>query len=107
MVSMSVARTLAFAVLGFGCATAGKDLGEVPIDAPKPVDSNQVTVDAPRFDAPMIDAAIDAPMIDAGPGGTCTNNAGCTFPGECCFTLGGGAGICTPGTVFAGSCFPE
>ena len=102
---MSVAKSLVFALLAFGCATAGKDLGEAPIDAPKTVDSSQVTVDSPRVDAPP-DAPPDAP-IDAGPGGVCMTNAGCTFPGECCFTLGGGAGICTPGVVFGGTCFPE
>ena len=100
---MQAAKFLAFALLASGCATAGNGGTDLPADAPKPVDSSQVTSDAPRFDAP-IDAPIDA-MPDAGPGGDCTTNPECTFPGECCFTIGG-PGICVPGDVLLGTCFP-
>ncbi|MDB4964155.1 MAG: hypothetical protein JWP01_4154 [Myxococcales bacterium] len=113
---MSVAiRGLAFALLALsavGCATGGKDGNQQPADASLPRDSSQVAIDAPRSDAGvMVDAfvMIDAAPVmtpDAGPGGICADNAGCTFPGECCFTLGGGAGICTPGDVILDACFP-
>lgn len=111
---MSAAKSLAIALLAFGCATGGKDGGDLPVDAPKAVDSSQVTVDAPMhivdahestFDAPIM---IDAPMvmIDAPSGPFCGGNSECTVSGECCFTLGG-PGVCVPGTPFAGSCIPD
>ena len=76
---MSVAQSLAFALLAFGCATGGKDGGDGPVDAPKSIDSSHVTIDAPRqIDAPasMIDAPIliDA-MIDAPSGPFCNGNS--------------------------------
>ena len=106
---MSAAHFLVIALLACGCATGGKDGGDLPIDAPK-IDSSQVTVDAPRIDAPtmsMVDAPImvDA-MIDAPSGPFCSNNNQCTVVGECCLTLGGSQGFCAPGTVVLGACVP-
>lgn len=107
---MSAAQHLiAIVLLAGGCATGGKDGGDGPIDAPKAIDSRQVTIDAPKvIDAPMqmIDAPIDA-MIDAATsGGVCNGNGDCGFAGECCFTLGG-PGLCVPGTPVGGSCLPN
>lgn len=110
--SMSAAQSLAFALLAVGCATGGKDGGDLPIDAPKAVDSSQVTIDAPMqivdahestFDAPIV---LDAVMIDAPSGPFCTANSQCTVAGECCLTVGGPQGFCAPGTVVFGECFP-
>jgi len=110
---MSAAQSLAFALLAFGCATGGKD-SDGPVDAPKAIDSSNVTIDAPRMiDAPnmsVIDAfvPIDAPvMIDAPSGPFCTANNQCTVAGECCVTLGGPQGFCAPGQVVLGQCVPQ
>ena len=107
---MTAAQHFAIALLACGCATGGKDGGDGPIDAPKPIDSNQVTIDAPRMiDAP---ASIDAPimidaMIDAPSGPFCNGNSECTVSGECCFALGG-PGVCVPGTIpIPGTCLPN
>jgi len=109
---MSAAKSLAIALLAFGCATGGKDGGDLPVDAAKPVDSSQVTIDAPMqivdahqstFDAPVVDAPM---MIDAPSGPFCTANNQCTVAGECCLTVGGPQGFCAPGTVLGGTCFP-
>lgn len=109
---MSAAKSLAIALLAFGCATGGKDGGDLPIDAPKSVDSSQITIDAPRgidapastIDAPLIDAPV---MIDAPSGPFCSGNAQCTVSGECCLSVGG-SGFCVPGTPIGGSvCLPN
>lgn len=108
---MSAAQSLAFALLAVSCATGGKEGNDLPIDAPKSVDSSQVRTDAPMqvVDAPVIDAPmmIDAPvMVDAPSGPFCTANSQCTVAGECCLTIGGPQGFCAPGTVLGGTCFP-
>lgn len=110
---MSAAKSLAIALLAFGCATGGKDGGDLPVDAPKSLDSSQVTIDAPMhivdahestFDAPIV---IDAPvMIDAPSGPFCTANNQCNNSGECCLTLGQPQGFCAPGTIIFGECTP-
>ena len=106
---MSAAPCLVIALLACGCATGGKDGGDLPIDAPK-IDASQLTIDAPRIDAPtmsMIDAPImiDA-MIDAPSGPFCNGNGDCTVAGECCFALGG-PGFCVPGTAIGSACVPN
>ena len=112
--SMSAAQSLAFALLAVGCATGGKDGGDLPIDAPKAVDSSQVAIDAPMqivdahqsvIDAPivMIDAAV---MIDAPSGPFCNGNAECTVAGQCCLSVGG-PGFCVPGAAVGSICFPN
>ena len=104
---MSVAQSLSFALLAFGCATGGKDGGDGPVDASKAIDGSPVTSDAPRaIDAPA--AMIDAPamMIDAPSGPFCTTNGQCTVSGECCLTLGGSQGFCAPGTAIGSTCLP-
>jgi hypothetical protein len=112
---MSAAKSLALALLAVGCATGGKDGGDVPIDAPKLVDGTPITIDAPGTTVDAHESVIDAPItgidapvttIDAPSGPFCNGNAECTVAGECCFTLGG-PGVCVPGTPFAGSCIPD
>jgi len=112
---MSAAQSFAFALLAFGCATGGKDQGEGPVDAPKAIDSSNVTIDAPRLiDAPNM-SVIDAyvPPLDAfvpqdAPAGPfCMGNNTCPVAGECCVNLGG-PGFCAPGTPLGNDvCFPD
>ena len=109
---MSAAQRLAFALLAAGCATGGKEGNDLPIDAPRSVDSSQVRIDAPMqvVDAPVTDAPMvmnDAPvMADAPSGPFCTANSQCTTAGQCCLTIGGPQGFCAQGTVLGGTCFP-
>jgi hypothetical protein len=67
-------------------------------DAPPPMADA-----APPPDATVLppDAPPDAPVSQL----FCTQNSECTNAGECCFTVGG-AGLCVPGTVLGGICFP-
>ncbi len=113
-VSMSAAKSLAFALLAFGCATGGKDGGDQPIDAPKLADGTPITIDAPGttvdahesvIDAPLIDAPMV--MIDAPSGPFCTADNQCNAGGECCVDLGGPQGFCGPGVVIFGECVPQ
>ena len=110
---MSVAKSFAFALLAFGCATGGKDGSDQPIDAPKLADGTPITIDAPGTtvdaqesvtDAPLTDAPIV--MIDAPSGPFCNGNSECTASGECCLSLGG-PGFCVPGTAVGSICLPD
>ncbi len=101
-----VAGNVVLVVVG-SCASAGNGS-----DDPVRVDAAIVRdAPAPGDAAPPIDAlaVTDAPpaLLDAPPGSLiCTTNSQCTVAGQCCLTLGGAQGFCTPGTIFLGECTP-
>ena len=111
-VTMSAAlRSVALALLVWGCANAGNPGTGPGDDAPKidaavPHDGHQ-TDTPPPLDAPMIDAplAADAAADASTMGGFCAVNGDCTTTGECCFAISG-AGLCVPGTVIGSGCLP-
>ena len=105
----AIAAGGAVAACATGGANAGDDTGDKMDAAVKPIDASMVTIDAPK---PMVDASVPMPDAftpppDAPPGSLfCMSNAQCTTAGECCVTLGGTMGVCAPGTVILGQCFP-
>jgi len=104
-------RSLAIVLLVSACASGGVAGQEGKMDAPaQQRDGSFVTNDAPKPppDArpPDAHAPPDA-AVDAASGLFCSDNSQCTTAGQCCLTLGGPTGFCTPGTVVLGVCVPQ
>lgn len=107
-----MSKALVCAVLLGACATGGST---TPTDAPAGMhqqDGNSnVVPDAPpvKMDAQVMPPDAFVPQDAAVPVDSaifCTDNSQCTNAGECCFILSSPPGLCTPGTVIAGTCLP-
>ncbi|HEX5060507.1 MAG TPA: hypothetical protein VFV99_14165 [Kofleriaceae bacterium] len=104
-----------YAVFVVACATGGMnggsggdDVGEKMDAAVMPhYDSNVSSLpDASvKMDASIVVQDAFVPQPDAASGPFCMANSDCTNAGECCFSING-TGLCVPGTIVLGVCFP-
>jgi len=112
---------IAFAMVGFGCATATdkEEIGSVDA-ALSPPDASSSWADAPTSSFPdahvatypdantsLPDAYVPSTPDAGGSGLFCSANAECTTPGECCFFLIEPPGFCVVGEIILDVCFPS
>ena len=101
--ALSLVAAAALASL-VACAAGAEGTGDddpvdaARIDAPNNPNADASTADARPADARLVDGPVSQPdaaipLPDGGIPGTCTTNADCPVPGECCFLI-----ACTAGT---------
>jgi len=113
--SLPTRWALVYAVFVGACATGGMNGGGGGDDVGEKMDAavtakqdarTSVTPDASgMMDASVVVQDAFVPQPDAASSLFCTSNSDCTNSGECCFAIQG-QGLCVPGTIVLGQCFP-